>query len=147
MHLLTTLSSKDVIQSVVSSTFDCFKVDHLRQTSGSKLTGDWEYGVFCIEDIHEEDKISLRKDLGLPDMKTRFWINCEPVYEGQTAVYQLTSEALKKWHGDLALLHDGDSVEVQRINGEIRLRADYLNPERLVFYRDFAWKPLPLVQE
>lgn len=144
MHLLTTLSSKDVIHSLVGSIFDCFKVDHPREAGGSKLVGDWECGVFCIEDIHEEDRIFLRKDLGLQDIKTRFWINCEPVYEGQTVVYQLTSEALKKWHGDLALLHDGDNVEVQRINGEISLRADHLNPDRLVFYREFDWKPLPV---
>jgi hypothetical protein len=110
--------------------------------------GDWNGGVFSVNTIDDEDRDDLQDRFHLPrTLQTRIWITTDEVYEGQTDVYHMTAILLKEWEGDLALLNNGDYLRVQRVNGQISLRADYLNPERLVFYRDFDWKPLPEVKE
>lgn len=110
--------------------------------------GDWIGGVFSINTIDDEDRDDLNEQFNLPrTLQTRIWITTDEVYQGQTDVYHMTAILLKEWEDDLALLNNGDYLRVQRVSGQISLRADCLNPERLVFYQDFDWKPLPVVKE
>jgi hypothetical protein len=110
--------------------------------------GDWSGGVFSVNTLDDEDRDELKEQFNLPPtLQTRIWITTDEVYQGQTEVYHMTAILLKEWQGDLAVLNNGDHLRVQRVNGQISLRADCLNPSRLVFYRDFDWKPLPIVKE
>lgn len=110
--------------------------------------GDWSGGVFSVNTIDDEDRDDLSEQFKLPrTLQTRIWITTDDLYQGQTDVYHMTAILIKEWKGDLALLNNGDYLRVQRVNGQVSLRADCLNPERLVFYRDFDWKPLPVMKE
>ena len=118
------------------------------QKTSTRWGGEWKLGVYSIRSLDEDDRDDLHERFHLPrTLKTRIWITTDEVYEGQTDVYHMTAILLKEWEGDLALLNNGDYLEVQRLSGKISLRDDCLNPERLVFFRDFDWKPLPIVDE
>jgi hypothetical protein len=119
-----------------------------RGTHSKNWGGDWSGGVFSISTIDDEERDELNQQFSLPrTLRTKIWITTDELYEGQTDLYHMTALLLKEWQGDLALLNNGDYLEVQRINDQVSLRADCLNPSRLVFYRDFDWKPLPVVKE
>ncbi len=118
------------------------------QKTSERWGGEWQLGVYSIRALDDEDLDDLQDRFHLPrTLKTRVWITTDEVYEGQTDVYHMAAIFLKEWEGDFALLNNGDYLRVRRVNGQISLRADCLNPERLVFYRGFDWKPLPVVEE
>lgn len=112
------------------------------------MGGGWKGGVFSVRSLDSEDLEDLNERFNLPrTFQTKLWITTDDVYQGQTEVYRMTSIFLKEWRGDLALLNNGDHLRVQRIGGQIGLREDSLNPERLVFYQDLSWTPLPVADE
>ena len=124
----------------------CTFCDFSQGPNSKKWGGDWSGGVFTVSTIDDEDRDDLSQQFLLPrTLQTKIWITTDEVYQGQTDVYYMTAILLKEWEGDLALLNNGDYLEVKRVNGQVSLRADCLNPERLIFYQDFDWKPLPVV--
>ena len=144
MHLYTALHSDEVLNRLKGGKVGSWGFGPIRRTTGGRYAAEWRQGVFCVETPDQEDLLDLQTDLRLPPtFQTRLWFNCQPSHEGQTDVYQVTSTLLKEWDGDLALLHDGDSVRVQRVNGQVSLREDFLSPQHLTFYQDIPWKQLP----
>ena len=149
MNLYTAESEDTVLSRLRRGHIGPCTFSNFSQGSHSKKWGgDWSGGVFTISTIDEEERDELSQQFSLPrTLRTKIWITTDEVYEGQTDVYHMTALLLKEWQGDLALLNNGDYLRVQRINNQVSLRADSLNPTRLVLYRDFDWKPLPVVKE
>lgn len=145
MNLYTALSHDDVLERLRQGKIGPFTFTQIMQDRSGAWGGDWNRGVFSIRALDDEDKADLHHQFALPpSLQTKIWITIDELYEGQTDVYHLTALLLQAWPGDLALLNNGDYLRVQRVNGQISLREDCLNPERLVFYQDFDWKPLPV---
>ena len=149
MSLYTEVPEDQVLNRLGQGSIGPCQFGPLSQGSHSRRWGgDWNGGVFSVNTIDDEDRDDLSEQFKLPrTLQTRIWITTDELYQGQTDVYHMTAILLKEWNGDIALLNNGDYLRVKRVNGQISLRDDCLNPERLVFYRGFDWKPLPAVKE
>jgi|GEM_PF-1612028 len=148
MHLYTARSTPEVLDYFRQKDFGGHALKLTKQSRIGNWGGDWEYGVFSIEELAEESHDTLHEEgHDLPKtLKTLLWITTQPLYPGQDAVYDMTVDALRKWDGDLALLNNGDSVLVQRVDGKINLRVDYMNDEILAKFKEFDYEPLVPLQ-
>lgn len=112
--------------------------------SGGLWSGQWDRGVFCIDGLEQEDIEELRRQFHLPaTLKTRVWLTTPDIHQDQEAAHDIMATALREWKGDMALLNGGDTVEVQRVNGIIQARSDYLSAGSLAAYKGLDWRPFP----
>ncbi len=148
MEIHTSLNQDEVLNHLRHGRMAAFVTGPLTQTPNGRWGGTWQHGVFSVRELDNEDREEQKIRFNLPPtLKTRIWLTTDQVYEGQTVVYQMVATAFKEWEGDLAVLNNGDYLRVERVHGNIRLREDCLGPDRLGFFQDFDWKPLPEVKD
>ena len=143
MEIDTELPINAVLEDFRRGNFGPVAVGPLKQAPNGWWGGVWEQGSFSIRTIDDNHRRHLTEAFHLPHtLRTVIWMTFDDMYDGQTAVYQMVAFALKEWDGDLAVLNNGDYLRVLRVSGEVRLRDDCLDPDRLVFYQDIPWKTM-----
>lgn len=104
---------------------------------------EWAYGRIIFESLSPDVQIMYDEDFHLAGLfQSCLWITTEPYYEGQLEAYALTAYLLRTQPGDLALIFHGESVMVQRVNGEIKLRVESMNKEILSIFDGLDYVPL-----
>ncbi len=143
MELYTSLPSEEVVRHLSKGQLGPVKIGPAERDSRG-LFGNWDYGVFSIKPLDEEYHQELKDVHNLPTtLQTRIFISTQPYYEGQLALYRIMAHLLRTWSGDLALLNYGETVMVQRIGGQIKLRVDQFNEDITPIFAEFDASPLP----
>lgn len=142
MEIHTALEHDDVLARIGQGCIGRHHFELSTAKTGGLWAGQWDRGVFCIDSLAQEDLEELRGRLHLPaTLKTRLWLTTPDIHRDQEAVHDIMATALREWKGDMALLNGGDTVEVQRVNGAIQARSDYLSAGSLAAYKGLDWRP------
>ena len=143
MELHTDIPKDQVLDSLQQGRLGDIVLGTIKKTQLGAGVCDWSHGIFAVRENEAEMVNEMGTQHGLPaTLRTRIKITTQPYYEGQVAVYHLMSHLLRNWPGDLALLNYGETVMVQRVNGQIKIREDQFNDDILPIFADFDYTPL-----
>ena len=143
MEIHAALPLEQVVNHLQRGRLGPFAFGPLIARAGNRWGGTWERGVLSVRALDEEDRQELHERFHLPKtLRSCIWITTPDIHADEEAAHHMMAIALREWEGDMVLLNGGDELEVQRINGKIQVRSDYLSPGSLAAYADVSWQSL-----